>query len=309
MKNNLSLNYSKDDFLDFLKIYKNRPFVSNEGGMKLQHSFFLHFLLKKIKPKIIIESGVHKGHSTFIIEKTLPNSKILCFEPQLDKILYKSKKAKYYNYDLKHHDFSKLDKFKTLLFLDDHQSFVDRLYYIIFNKFIHVAVDDNFLINGDCYSPKQIFLSKAYNIKYFILNFLSIKTIIRFLANCLTLYSIKKKYFTINNKLLYTELISKFNYIPSRHIEKKILKENLDYYYEFPQLIKINFLNKFKNLNNKNFLYKNFYINFFKKSLNKNIAKVFLKNELESLLNKFLISKKDLDNYNNFCYLKFKNNE
>lgn len=309
MKNNLSLNYSKVDFIDFLKIYKKRPFKTNDGGMKLQHSFFFHTLLKKIKPKFIIESGVHKGHSTFIIEKTLPNSEILCFEPQLENIIYKSKKATYYNYDLKHHDFSKLNKYKTLLFLDDHQSFVDRLYYIIFNKFIHVAVDDNFLVNGDCYSPKQILSSKTYNLKYYILNFLSLKTVFKFLVNSLTSYSTKKNFFFVKRKLLYTELISKFHYVPSHHVEKKILKKNLDYYYEFPQLTKINLFKKFTNMSNKNIFYKNFHLNIFKNSLNKNIAKVFTKKELDFLMNKFSINTKELDNYNNFCYLKFRSNE
>ena len=54
---------------EFLKIYKNRPFPDNAGGMGLNHSFALYSLIKKLKIKKVYESGIYKGHSTWLIEQ------------------------------------------------------------------------------------------------------------------------------------------------------------------------------------------------------------------------------------------------
>ena len=54
--------FSKEDLKkevpSFYKIYKNRPIKNNLGGMRASHMFACYFMLKKIKPKVVIESGV-----------------------------------------------------------------------------------------------------------------------------------------------------------------------------------------------------------------------------------------------------------
>lgn len=56
-----SPNWNKEEFLksfqDFNEIYKDRPIKDNVGGMKYPHMFALYFLLLKIKPDFIVESG------------------------------------------------------------------------------------------------------------------------------------------------------------------------------------------------------------------------------------------------------------
>ena len=82
-------NWSNKEMLielkNFKKIFKNRPIKNNKGGMSFPHMFAFYFILKKIKPKFIIESGVFKGQSTWLIEKVLPKSKLLSIDPNLDK--------------------------------------------------------------------------------------------------------------------------------------------------------------------------------------------------------------------------------
>ena len=67
---------------------------------------------KKIKPKFVIESGVWKGQSTWLIEKTLPKAKILALDVKLNKREYisKSKNVIYSNKDFKFLDQSKYNK-------------------------------------------------------------------------------------------------------------------------------------------------------------------------------------------------------
>ena len=100
----------------FKKIYDSRPIKENTGGMLFPHMFAVYFILKKIKPSFIIESGVYKGQSTWLIENTLPESKILSIDIDLSKRQYFSKKAEYSNLDFKHHDFSNIPS-DTLVFL------------------------------------------------------------------------------------------------------------------------------------------------------------------------------------------------
>ena len=47
--------------------------------------FYFYLILKNLKPELIIESGVYKGQSTWLIENTLPNSKIISIDIDLNK--------------------------------------------------------------------------------------------------------------------------------------------------------------------------------------------------------------------------------
>ena len=76
----------------FNQIYKERPIIENLHGMRFPHMFATYFILKKIKPDFVIESGIYKGQSTWLIEKTLPNAKILSIDLDLSQRIYISKK-------------------------------------------------------------------------------------------------------------------------------------------------------------------------------------------------------------------------
>ena len=66
-----------DEIDKFYSIYTGRPIMTNQGGMQFPHMFAFYFILKKINPDFVIESGIFKGQSSWLIEKTLPNSEIL----------------------------------------------------------------------------------------------------------------------------------------------------------------------------------------------------------------------------------------
>ena len=86
----------------FNQIYKERPIIENLHGMRFPHMFATYFILKKIKPDFVIESGIYKGQSTWLIEKTLPNAKILSIDLDLSQRIYISKKATYSDLDFKY---------------------------------------------------------------------------------------------------------------------------------------------------------------------------------------------------------------
>ena len=77
MFNNIQL---KKQLKSFLKIYNTRPIKDNSSGMRIDHCFAVYCLLKKIKPKNVIESGIWRGQTTWLIKKTLKKTmKIIDF--------------------------------------------------------------------------------------------------------------------------------------------------------------------------------------------------------------------------------------
>jgi len=71
------------DLDKFCEIYASRPIQDNTGGMGFNHSFALWKMLRVLNPDLVIESGIWKGHSTWLIETTLPNAKIISFDTNL----------------------------------------------------------------------------------------------------------------------------------------------------------------------------------------------------------------------------------
>ena len=143
---------------DFVQIYQDSPIENNAGGMSFNHSYFTYFILKEVSPKLVIESGVWKGHSTYLIEKALPDCEIICLDINFDKLIYKSKKAKYIETDFKDIDWSSINNVdKSICFFDDHQNSLERLKEMKWWGFKKGIFEDNFPVGeGDSYSLKQI---------------------------------------------------------------------------------------------------------------------------------------------------------
>ena len=113
--NKNSSKWNKDEILNelevFKSLYKDRPVKENIHGMRFQHMLATYFILKKLNPSYVIESGVFKGQSTWLIENPLPNSEILSIDINLNQREYISKKVKYSNIDFKYQDFSNIPNF------------------------------------------------------------------------------------------------------------------------------------------------------------------------------------------------------
>ena len=160
MKNDLWKNEEiKAAIPAFLKLYAKKPIADNEGGMNSPHMFATWFILKKIEPKYIIESGVYKGQSTWLFENTVPDSKIFSIDINLNQRKYISEQITYFEKDFNKIEWSFIpDKENAVLFFDDHQNAFERVlsaHAMGFKKFIF---EDNYPPGkGDSYSLKQVF--------------------------------------------------------------------------------------------------------------------------------------------------------
>lgn len=156
------VNWNYDDIKmkldDFLILYKKRPIYKNIGGMGAPHCFATYFLLIKLQKKYIVESGIWKGQSTWLIENTCPKCELICIDPNLNNRKYISNKAKYTTTDWEY--LTLTNPKETLCFFDDHQNALNRIKHAISKGFKHLIFEDNYPIGqGDCISLKQL-LSK-----------------------------------------------------------------------------------------------------------------------------------------------------
>ena len=223
------------NFLEFLKIYKDRPIQNNESGIRIEHAFALFSILKKINPLYVIESGVFKGMSTWIIEKALPKCKIYCIEPNFNKIKYYSKNAEYYKKDITLLRWDKLKKNKTLIFFDDHVCLSKRIKFLRKNNFKHITFDDNLPSSAINYiTPRSIMDEKFINPKKKI-NYIYIFRLLKFFVRFYFTESHKFKKIIFKKK--HVEFHFK-NYDENIISNCKKFKKRIKNYYEFPPLVK-----------------------------------------------------------------------
>jgi predicted O-methyltransferase YrrM len=94
---------------EFDALYAERPVKENRGGMRSPHLFATWFMAKTLAPETIIESGVWKGQSTWMLEQACPQASIYSLDLNLSKREYLSPTATYYEKDFTEVDWSIAD--------------------------------------------------------------------------------------------------------------------------------------------------------------------------------------------------------
>jgi len=237
---NSEFSYKKinSELKNFLNIYKNRPIKNNKGGCRINHAFAIYFILKRLKPKLVIESGIYKGQTTWLIEKTLPKTKLICIDIDLSQRKYISKKAKYSDIDFKFHDFSKIP-LNTLVFFDDHVNHLERIKEASFFKIKNIILEDNYNNKGgDFQTIKQLFENHKFihNESFFSY----IKTLFLF-SKVIIKKIISNKYNAYKDLNKIQNRIRDFSFYKN-HLNN--IKNNINFYFEFPPLVKINMTTK-----------------------------------------------------------------
>ena len=200
----------------FVKLLQNKPFQDNDGGMKAPHLFATWFLIKQIKPKFIIESGVWKGLGTWLIAQAAPDAQIICIEPYPDRIIYRPTNTSYQTIDFTETDWStkNIDFQNTLLFFDDHQNCFERLKLAKKFGFRHLIFEDNYPASrGDCYSLKKAFMYAGFT-------------------------QARPKTYGRYEQLKALLFPPKVEKIPKNKEDEAYLIKNCEIYYEFPPIFK-----------------------------------------------------------------------
>ena len=128
-RSNLKYNKSKiEGYLDeFCYVFAQSPIKEHESGFGYNEGIFFYTLLKILKPEIVIESGVMKGFTTYLIDAaTHDDCKIYSYDINFENNVFISKKAKYINTDITNY-IPLIKNKKTVALWDDHTSQMDRL--------------------------------------------------------------------------------------------------------------------------------------------------------------------------------------
>ena len=148
---------------EFFDLYRARPVKRNSGGVGINHAFAIYAAAKILDPAVIVESGVWRGQSTWILEQAAPHSRLVCLDPHPERRVYTSGRATYFTDDFAGIDWSKTDVSGALCFFDDHQNAYERLKEMKWWGFQHAIFEDNFPPGeGDSYSLRHVIAGSGH---------------------------------------------------------------------------------------------------------------------------------------------------
>lgn len=142
---------------EFCELYRSRPIACNDLGMRFNHCFATWFILREMQPKMVVESGVWRGQSTWLIEQAVPGALIVAIDPVPEARVYTSRRVRYERDDFSQLDWSQADVSDAVVFFDDHQNAYERLKEMHWMGFRHAIFEDNYPCGeGDFYSLRHL---------------------------------------------------------------------------------------------------------------------------------------------------------
>ena len=212
---------------EFEDLYNSRPIRDNNGGMKAPHMFATWFMARHFCPEVIIESGIWKGQSTWLLEKACPDARLISIDLNLAKREYISRHAEYYDIDFSEIDWSKTPVTGSLVFFDDHQNAFLRLQQCRWFGFRDIIFEDNYpSLQGDCYSLKKAFEGAGFEPMNSDRGNRGSEAIRRRVGRLLGI-----------TPITLTPQYARRCIAPNTH-DAAILRNHLDVYYEFPPVYK-----------------------------------------------------------------------
>ncbi|KAB1070309.1 hypothetical protein [Methylobacterium planeticum] len=96
------------------------PVRQRRGGSGFNGALQVFVVMRALRPRAVIESGVFRGLTTWVIRQACPEAEIRCFDPDLSGLQYRDGAARYSSGDWSEADLSDLDPAATVAFFDDH---------------------------------------------------------------------------------------------------------------------------------------------------------------------------------------------
>lgn len=128
---------------EFEDVFMKSPVKEQKSGFGFNEGVFFYTILKIINPTVVIESGIMKGFTTYLIDAaTNENCRIYCYDINLENNLYNSKKATYINTDITK-NVPSINNEKVVALWDDHTSQIDRLKFSLINDIQYNFFDDD----------------------------------------------------------------------------------------------------------------------------------------------------------------------
>jgi hypothetical protein len=105
---------------EFYDLIVKSPVNAKKGGNGFNGCLQVYAVARLLNPKVIIESGVFRGQTTWILRQACPQASIFCFDVDFSNLVHKDRDAIYSQADWSDFDLSGLPGDETLAFFDDH---------------------------------------------------------------------------------------------------------------------------------------------------------------------------------------------
>jgi hypothetical protein len=128
---------------DFLGRIRSSPVRQKHGGNGFNGALQIYAIARALDPPVIVESGVFRGFTTWVLREACPEAKIYSFDPVLKHLRYRDPGTTYRSDDWSSFDFSGVDLSGALALFDDHISQERRLYEAAACGVRHILFDDD----------------------------------------------------------------------------------------------------------------------------------------------------------------------
>ena len=130
---------------EFWEDYTRNPSLEGSRSTSIHTLFWLHLLMKSIRPDFVIESGVHIGRSLWTLLRAAdPNANIFAFDVTFDNLKWRDDRICYWEDDIVTFEFpEEFQTGETFAFLDDHINNCERILLAKQLGIRHIVFDDS----------------------------------------------------------------------------------------------------------------------------------------------------------------------
>lgn len=127
----------------FLRVYGSRPTGDNAGGSRFNACLWLYVLTQALAPRLIVESGTHRGQSAWLFRRAAPDATIVTFDITHEALGPRESDIDYRLGDWSDTDLPPADAATALAFFDDHVDHARRVREAHARGFRWLICDDN----------------------------------------------------------------------------------------------------------------------------------------------------------------------
>lgn len=128
---------------EFIDMFPSRPVKDNVGGGGMIPNYWLFIVAKTLQPTLVVESGVWKGQTSWLLRQACPDAEIHAFDISLKNLEYKDNTISHHEHDWMNSDIKNGNPDKGLVFFDDHINQAKRVREAYKRDFKWLVFDDN----------------------------------------------------------------------------------------------------------------------------------------------------------------------
>jgi len=107
---------------EFFRLYPERPVQNNSGGSAYADCFWLYTAARLLGPRLLVESGVHRGQTSWLLRHACPDARLYAVDVDLGALVYRDPSIHYHQGDWTELGLEGVDPTSALAFFDDHVS-------------------------------------------------------------------------------------------------------------------------------------------------------------------------------------------